>query len=106
MKKFFTLSIASCFLTIASFAQTSFGIKAGVNNSSWKGAATESLNDLMSVTNGSLSTGSLTGFYAGGFTEIPVASNISIEPGLYYSQKGYQVKGELAIGKLNVLSAG
>jgi hypothetical protein len=106
MKKIFTLTITFCLLTIASFAQIRFGIKAGVNNSSWKGAATGSLNDLMSVTNGSLSTGNHTGFYAGGFTEVAISRIFSIEPGLYYSQKGYQVKGELAIDKLDVLSAG
>ena len=105
MKKLFTLTIASCFLTIASFAQTSFGVKAGVNTSSWKGDATRSLNDLMAATNGYLSTGSRTGFYAGGFAEIPVGNKFSIEPGLYYSQKGYQVKGELAIDKIDFLGA-
>jgi hypothetical protein len=105
MKKLFTLTIASCFLAIASFGQTSFGIKAGVNNSSWKGDATQSLNDLMAVTNGYLSTGTRTGFYAGGFAEIPVGNKFSIEPGLYYSQKGYEVKGELSIDKIDFLGA-
>jgi hypothetical protein len=106
MKKLFTLTIASCFFALSSFAQTSFGIKAGVNNSTWKGDATSSLNDLLSVTNGYLSTNSRTGFYAGGFADIPVGSGFSIEPGLYYSQKGYQVKGNIAINKLDILGAG
>lgn len=106
MKKIFTLTIASCFLMISSFAQTHFGVKAGVNNSTWKGNATSSLNNLLSVTNGILSTNTRTGFYAGGFAEIPLGGSFSVEPGLYYSQKGYQVKGNLSINKLDILSAG
>lgn len=65
----------------------------------------QSLDNLMSATNGYLTTGSRTGFYAGGFAEIPLIGKFSVQPGLYYSQKGYQVKGELAIDKIDFLGA-
>lgn len=105
MKKLFTLIAAFSILSISAFSQTTFGVKAGVNNSSWKGDATQSLNDLLSVTNGYLKTNSRTGFYAGGFAEIPLSGAFSIEPGVYYSQKGYQVKGDLKTDKLDMLGA-
>lgn len=106
MKKLFTLTIASCLLAFTGFAQTSFGVKAGVNSSSWKGAATNSLNDLLSATNGYLTSGSRTGFYAGGYAELPIAPGFSVQPGVYYSQKGYQLRGDLAISKIDMLGAG
>lgn len=74
---------------------TSFGFKAGATNSTFKGDAVSSLNNILDYTNGAVSTKSLTGFYAGGFANIPVADNFSFEPGLYYSQKGYVLNGEL-----------
>lgn len=105
MKKVFTLIAAFSILSFAGFSQTTFGVKAGVNNSSWKGDATQSLNDLLSVTNGYLKTNSRTGFYAGGFADIPLSGSFSIEPGVYYSQKGYQIKGDLKMDKLDMIGA-
>ncbi|MEO5943169.1 MAG: porin family protein [Ferruginibacter sp.] len=106
MKKIFTLSILS-FVTAISFAQTniSFGIKAGLSSSGIKGDASTSLSNLLDYTNGMVTTKNRTGYFAGGYASIPVSKNISVEPGLYYTQKGYELDGELNIKGLSFLGA-
>ena len=98
MKKHFIL-IASFVVSTAVVAQNSpsFGIRAGVTSSSIKGDAANSLNSLLDYTNDAIQSGSRTGFFAGGFTNIPLSDGISVEPGIYYAQKGYSLKGELNI---------
>lgn len=93
------LLLASIAVSSFSFAQskTSFGIKAGVVNAGIKGEAANSLNELIDYANGAITTNNRTGFFAGVNAAIPVANNISIEPGLYYSQKGYEMRGELNV---------
>ncbi len=103
--------LLSSFVALSSFvfAQSSapsFGIKAGVSNSSLSGDAVNSLQGLVNVSNGAVTTSSRTGFFAGGYASIPVASNFSIEPGIYYSQKGYAVQGSFNVKGAAFLSAG
>ena len=106
MKKIFTLSIFSLLLlSSVSFAQVGFGIRAGLNSSNWKGDAATSLTDLTGITNGYVTTSGRTGFHAGGFANIPIGEMFSIEPGVYYSQKGYTMKGELQLAKMDFLGA-
>jgi hypothetical protein len=45
------------------------------------------------------------GFFAGVYATIPAATNLSIEPGLYYSEKGYDLKGALNIKGMEFLGA-
>ncbi|MBC7508911.1 MAG: PorT family protein, partial [Ferruginibacter sp.] len=45
------------------------------------------------------------GFYAGGFANIPVGNNFSVEPGLYYSAKGYEIAGTYSVKGIGLLSA-
>lgn len=80
-------------------AQTtpSFGVKAGVTSSAMKGEAIDNLNGLLDFTQDRITTNNKTGFFAGGYVTIPVSSQFAIEPALYYSQKGYEMKGELNI---------
>ena len=104
MKKIFTLSLI--FITVLSansFAQTKVGIRAGAIQSTWKGDAVGSFNDMVDFTNGYLTTKGRTGFFAGGFVSIPVSEQFSIEPGVYYSQKGFTLNGDLAIDKMEFL---
>jgi hypothetical protein len=91
------LLFASIAISAISFAQSkpSFGIRAGVTSSTMQGDAVNNLQDLLDYTNGSITTSSHTGFFAGANASIPVNDLVSIEPGLYYSQKGYDMKGEL-----------
>ena len=43
--------------------------------------------------------------YAGAYATLPLGGNISLEPGLYYTEKGYEVKGELGLKGLEFLGA-
>ena len=85
--------------------QPTFGIRAGVSSSSIKGDAANSLQDLLEVTDGMVSTGSRTGVFAGVNASIPVSGNISFEPGIYYAQKGYEMKGSLDLKGIEFLGA-
>lgn len=80
-------------------AQTapSFGVSAGVTSASIKGEANNSLQNLMDYTDGAVTTRSRTGFYGGANVSIPLGGAVSVEPGIYYSQKGYMMNGELNI---------
>lgn len=106
MKKQILLFAFVAFCSIA-FAQstTTFGVKAGISSAGLKGDAAKSLNNLLDFSNGMITTSNRTGFFAGGFANIPLGGNISIEPGLYYTQKGYQMKGELNVKGLDFLGA-
>ena len=106
MKKIFTLTILlSSLFTVSAFAQTKVGVRAGLNSASWKGDAMQSLNDLVTITKGYVDTRGRTGFHAGGYVHVPVSEMFSIEPGVYYSQKGYALKGDIEIDKLDFLGA-
>lgn len=104
MKKSYLL-IASLILSVAAMAQSGvrFGIRGGVNSASLQGDAVNSLQNLLEFSKGAVTTSSRTGFYGGGYADIPVSEKFSIEPGLYYSQKGYVVRGDLNIKVLDML---
>lgn len=106
MKKQIIL-LASLIISTFTFAQTvpSFGIKAGITSASIQGEASDNLNNLLDYTKGGISTTSKLGVYAGAFTNIPLTDVFSLEPSLMYSQKGYQMKGELNLKGLEFLGA-
>lgn len=105
MKSIYTLA-AILLIAVANVnAQTSFGVRAGVNHSSLKGDAVKSFEDLVSMTDGYLTSSARTGFHAGAFAEVPLGGSISLQPGIYYSQKGYQLKGTIAADKMDFLNA-
>lgn len=106
MKKQILLLVAIAITTI-SFAQkkTSAGIKAGISHSGLRGNAMNNLQELIDFADGYISTSNRTGFFAGANIAVPLTNNISIEPGLYYSQKGYALKGEMNIKGLEFLGA-
>ncbi len=106
MKKKFLL-IAFSFFSIMSFAQVSpqFGVRAGLASYSIKGEAAENLNSLIDFADGMITTGSRTGFFVGGYADIPLGANFSVEPGVYYSQKGYALNGDLNLKGLEFLGA-
>lgn len=93
------LLILSLFVTSLSFAQVtpSFGVRAGILSSGIRGDAPDNLNQLLDYTNGMVVTKDHTGFFAGVNADIPVSENFSIEPGLYYSQKGYEINGHVDV---------
>lgn len=103
MKKIYTTIAAAIIVTTAVNAQATFGISAGVVNSNWKGDALNSLNNVVDLTNGFISTKSKTGFTLGGYANIPISEKISIQPGLNYTERGYGMRGDLKIEALKFL---
>lgn len=101
------LLIAAITISVLGFSQqkTSFGIKAGISHSNLKGEAMSNLADLVEFSDGMIKQVSRTGFFAGGYASIPVGESISIEPGLYYAQKGAALRGDLDIKGLSFLGA-
>jgi Outer membrane protein beta-barrel domain len=101
------LLFASVLIGALSFAQSkpSFGIRAGITSSSMKGDAVNNLQDILDYTNGAVTTSGHTGFFAGANASIPISDLVSIEPGLYYDQKGYEMMGELNFKGLEFLGA-
>ncbi|MDQ3276845.1 MAG: PorT family protein [Bacteroidota bacterium] len=106
MKKIL-FSSAFAFLSVAAMAQStvSVGVRAGVTNSSVKGDAAESIQNLINYTGGAVSTQNKNGFYAGGFVSIPLSEQFSIEPGITYAQKGYTMRGQFGIEGTELVSA-
>lgn len=90
-----------------SFAQnnTAFGIRAGVSHAGLKGEAMDNLGELVEFSDGMIKQTTRTGFFAGGYASIPLGDAISVEPGLYYSQKGATMKAELDLKGLSFLGA-
>jgi hypothetical protein len=107
MKRYFLLSF-SIFITAFSFAQVkpSIGVKAGFSSSSIKGESATSLNNLLEFTDGRITTKSHSGFFGGVNVNVPLSEQLSFEPGLYYTQKGYEVRGSLGIKGIEFLGAG
>lgn len=84
-------------------AQLKYGVSAGVNYSTFKGDAMTSFQNLTELTNGIITSSPKVGFHAGGFIELPLGDKVSLSPGIYYSQKGYMLRGNLAADKLDFL---
>lgn len=80
-------------------AQTkpTIGVQAGISNSSIKGDAASSFNNMLDYTNGYITTNSKNGFYAGINASIPLTTSLSLQPGVQFTQKGYEMKGEMTI---------
>jgi hypothetical protein len=106
MKKTY-LSLLLSFLSIASFvqAQTTFGIRGGASSANLKGDAVNNLQSLFEFTNGAITATDRTGFFGGGYVNIPVSNQFSVEPAVYYSQKGYQLRGDLNLKGIGFLGA-
>lgn len=101
------LLLFSVVISTLSFAQLtpSFGVRAGVSSAGMRGEAVDNLKSLLDFADGKITTANRTGFFAGGFATIPLDKMISIEPGLYYSQKGYELKGAISVKGAEFLSA-
>ena len=88
--------------TITINAQIKPVIKAGVMQSTWKGEARQSFDQLIDKTDGYITTRNRTAFYAGAGVEIPLGTVVSVEPSLIYSQRGYGIKGNLTINNMKI----
>ena len=101
------LSTLFLFASVVAMAQSkiSYGVRAGVTNSSMRGDAVNNFQDLLTYTGGAVNANSKTGFYTGGFVSIPVSENFSVEPGITYTQKGYELKGSFGIKGTDIVGA-
>jgi hypothetical protein len=105
MKKQFLLVAATIISTFAMAQQPTFGVRAGVLSSGMRGDAVNNLKNLLDFTNGMITTNNRTGFFAGGYATVPVTDVFSIEPGIYYAQKGYELNGALSLKGVEFLGA-
>jgi Outer membrane protein beta-barrel domain len=103
MKYKFTLAVISILIMNSTKAQITYGVQAGATIANWKGDALQSLNDVVDLSNGFVTTKSKTGISIGGYVNIPLTDKISFEPGLQYAQKGYTMQGDLKIDALKFL---
>ena len=101
------LLFASVLFSVITFAQVqpSFGVRGGFTSSTIKGETVKSLNSLVDFTDGMLTTNSHTGFFGGVYASLPLSEQLSFEPALYYSQKGYEMRGYLGIKGVEFLGA-
>jgi hypothetical protein len=99
---------AALFISTLAMAQTtpSFGIRAGLSSARLRGDAVANLDNLLDFADGMITTGSRTGLFAGAYAAIPVSELFSVEPAVYYTQKGYDLKGSLDIKAIEFLGAG
>lgn len=106
MKKSILL-FSSLLAATALWAQTApaVGIRAGLTSARIQGDAAGSLNSLIDYTGGLLTTGSRTGLYAGVYTSVPLGATFSLEPGISYSGKGYEMRGDFNIKGADFLGA-
>jgi hypothetical protein len=82
-----------------------FTVKAGLSSAGIRGEAASNLNNLLDFTDGMVTTQNRTGFFAGVAVGIPLNEKITLEPGIFYSQKGYELRGELGINGVEFLGA-
>lgn len=105
MKTKILLIVSLMFSGYAFSQDVTVGVRAGVLSSGIRGDASDNLSQLIDKTNGILKTTDRTGFFAGMNVNIPVTENFSVEPGLYYSQKGYDLNGDFSVKGVEFLSA-
>lgn len=96
------LLVAFTTVTITTNAQVKPVIKAGVIQSTWKGEARQSFDQLVDQTDGYITTRNRTAFYIGAGIELPISDIVSIEPSLLYTQRGYGIKGNLTINNMKI----
>lgn len=97
----------SMLLSGLAFSQnvTTLGVRGGILSSGIRGDASDNLSQLLDKTNGFVQTSDRLGFFAGVNADIPVSENFHIEPGLYYAQKGYDLKGDFSLKGVEFLGA-
>jgi hypothetical protein len=99
------LLFATSLFSIFSFAQSDvkFNVQAGISSAAMSGDAIESLDNIIDYTNGMVTRGAKSGFFGGVSANIPLNEMFSVEPGIIYSQKGAELKGELGLKGMEFL---
>ncbi|RYY66036.1 MAG: PorT family protein [Chitinophagaceae bacterium] len=100
------LLLAITFSAAGAFAQAPvIGVEAGLSSSGIRGDAASNLNDILDFADGMVKTRNRTGFYAGVNASIPLGAGVSVQPGLHYAQKGYEMVGDFAVKGMEFLGA-
>lgn len=104
-KQLYTFSFL--LLSFAAMAQSkiSYGVRAGVTNAGINGEAVKSFENLLSNVNGAVAGRTRTGFYGGGFVSIPLSEKLAIEPGISFTQRGYEMRGKIGIKETDLITA-
>lgn len=104
MKKQLLLSVFS-FLSVLAMAQEkpTVGVRFGLSEAGVHGDAIKSLDNIINLTNGMVTMGNRSGFFAGPYVNLPLSEKISVEPALYYTQKGAALKGDLMVKAISLL---
>jgi len=105
MKNKILLSFGLLFSIAANAQHITYGGAAGAGIYNMRGDAVKNMQQLLDFTNGIVSTKAVTGYYAGGFVNIPAGNNFSIEPALYYTTKGYQLNASYSVKEISILTA-
>ena len=100
---FFSLLAFTGFSQNLKKEKTTFTVQAGLASYTMSGDAVGSLKNVIEYTNGAISTKSRTGFYVGASADIPLSRQLAFSPGLYYTQKGYELSGKLNIKDVEFL---
>ncbi len=103
-KQILLLAITTISLGAVSQKPT-IGVEAGLSSFGMRGDAVDNLNSLLDFADGMISTKNRTGFYAGANVSIPLGAGVSVQPGLHYTQKGYELVGDFAIKGAEFLGA-
>ncbi|MDB5251688.1 MAG: hypothetical protein JWP27_857 [Flaviaesturariibacter sp.] len=108
MNKRILLFAAALTASASLFAQSKpvVTLRAGYVSASISGDANTSMQSLLDYTGGAISTTPHKGLFAGAGISIPVATGLTIEPGIGYAQKGYTMKGSLDLKGASFLSPG
>jgi hypothetical protein len=101
----FIISITLSFAQVESSGKPTFGVRAGLTSSGMRGDAFNNLTNLLSFSNGAITTQNVYGFFGGVYGSMPIGDIISADAGLYYSQKGYQITGDLNVKGFGFLGA-
>ena len=71
------------------------GIRGGISSAGMRGAAVENLKNVLDYAQGMVSTKNRTGMFIGAYTALPISETFTVEPAIYYTQKGYEMQGDL-----------
>ena len=89
-KTAFILIAALSVFALQAQAQVRGGVRAGFNAATWGGDAVESFSEMMGNA-GAMEINMKPGFHVGAYVQLPLTNGLSLEPGVYYSQKGVEV---------------
>ena len=105
MKRLLTTTVMLSFTTIA-LAQPNINIKAGIANSDFRGNAIDLLNKATDFAGDYVTRKSLTGYYVGVGTTVPIGESFFVEPALLYTRTGTTMRAALDIAVLEMMGIG